>query len=60
MLLLSCYLCTTVLETHVVKVMAYTMLLSLVKLVSMMRFNCKATSANDTDYSCHIIAIEFV
>ena len=35
-------------------------LLSLIRLVSMMLFNFKETSTNDTDYSCHMKAVELV
>ena len=44
--------------------MAYTMLnlLLLGWLLTTMRFNCKATPTNDTDYrySCHLKAVELV
>ena len=34
--------------------------LTLIRLVSMMHFNYKATPTNDTDYSYHIKAVNFV
>ena len=36
--------------------------LTLIRLVTTMRFNCKATPTNDTDYrySCHLKAVELV
>ena len=34
--------------------------LTLIRLVSMMHFNCKAMPTNDTNYSCHIKAVELV
>ena len=46
-LCLVTYICTTVLKGEF---MAYTE----------MCFNCKAIPTNDTDYSCHIKAVELV
>ena len=42
--------------------MAYAVLTynTLTRLVFMMRFNVKAMPTNDTDYSCHIKAVEFI
>ena len=40
--------------------MAYTALAALIRLVSMTRFNSKATPTNDTDYTCHKKAVELV
>ena len=33
---------------------------TVIRLVSMVHFNCKATPTNDIDYSCHIKAAELV
>ena len=37
-------------------------LLTLIRLVTTMRFNCKETPTNETDYwySCHLIGVELV
>ena len=39
--------------------MAYTLLIALIRMLSMMHFNCKAMPTNDTDYSCRTKAVEF-
>ena len=44
------------------KIIAYTVMAysSLIRLVSMKRFNSKATPITDNDYSCRIKAVELV
>ena len=43
-----------------VQVMAYTVLVYSYKVVSMMCINSKAILTNNTDYSCHIKAVDHI
>ena len=46
--------------TLIVKLTAYAALASLIRLLSMTHFSCKAMPTNDTNYSCHIEVVELV